>query len=275
MSGVDVPSAGLRLLAPPVSATPSAASRIALLRVDRGLCAAIPPDQVEEAERFLLAPVLRLAAGPWNADAAMPREGGYRTVLVVDGLMTLDVTLADRTISHLFTAGDPLRPWDRLSAVLPVTAGWSVGRGGATVALLEARFARAEQQWPALRAVIQERFAEQAAALVVRTAIAALPRVGQRVVGLLWQLADRWGTVRPEGVVINLALTHELLGRLVGARRPTVSLALRDLAADGLLTRTASRAWLLSHSSHAILKVGTRAVRAPGVSTSTRRPVGV
>src|SRR4029453_18353383 len=87
---------------------------------------------------------------------------------------------------------------------------------------------------------LHDRLAEQLDRATARAAIMALPRVEQRVLGLFWQLAERWGTVRPEGIAIELPLTHELIGQLIGARRPTVSLALQPLAHDGLLQRTAA-----------------------------------
>ena len=45
--------------------------------------------------------------------------------------------------------------------------------------------------------------------------------------------------------MIPLALTHRILGQLVGARRPTVSTALAELAERGELSRRADGAWLL------------------------------
>jgi len=50
--------------------------------------------------------------------------------------------------------------------------------------------------------------------------------------------------VTPGGTVLPLALTHETLGALVGARRPTVTLALGDLSERGAVLRQ-GRAWLL------------------------------
>jgi Crp-like helix-turn-helix domain len=82
-----------------------------------------------------------------------------------------------------------------------------------------------------------------------RTAITGLPRVEQRLLALFWQLADRWGVVRPEGIVIRLQLTHQFLGHLIAAKRPTVSLALAGLAADELLTRDDAAHWTLSPRS--------------------------
>jgi hypothetical protein len=47
-------------------------------------------------------------------------------------------------------------------------------------------------------------------------------------------------------VVVPLALTHEALGRLIGARRPTVTLALKALGAQERLLRRGDGAWLLA-----------------------------
>jgi Crp-like helix-turn-helix protein len=55
---------------------------------------------------------------------------------------------------------------------------------------------------------------------------------------------------------VPIALTHATLGRLIGARRPTVSLALKDLASRGLLERRSDGAWILSHAARGILHTG-------------------
>jgi hypothetical protein len=60
----------------------------------------------------------------------------------------------------------------------------------------------------------------------------------------MWHLAERWGRVGPEGVRVPLRLTHEALGRLVGARRPSVTTALSGLSKRGCLERTPA-GWLL------------------------------
>jgi CRP-like cAMP-binding protein len=98
----------------------------------------------------------------------------------------------------------------------------------------------------------------------VQAAISQLPRVELRVLALLWQLADRWGRVTPLGVEIDLELTHEALGRLIGAQRPTVSLALADLAEAGAVTRTARRRGLLGRGSRDLLRAAEPAPLAVG-----------
>src|SRR5262249_2728326 len=63
-----------------------------------------------------------------------------------------------------------------------------------------------------------------------------------------WTLAERWGRVEPDGVVVDLPLTHTSLGFLVGARRPTISRGLKNLAEDGLLVHDRG-AWTLAADS--------------------------
>ena len=53
---------------------------------------------------------------------------------------------------------------------------------------------------------------------------------------LLWHLASRWGRVEPGGIRLPLPLTHQLLGRLIGAERPSVSHALARLSRAGAVT---------------------------------------
>jgi hypothetical protein len=69
--------------------------------------------------------------------------------------------------------------------------------------------------------------------------------VDRRLTALFWHLADRWGRVSINGVIVPLALTHRMLGQLVGARRPTVSTALSKLADRGELVRQPDASWLL------------------------------
>lgn len=66
-----------------------------------------------------------------------------------------------------------------------------------------------------------------------------------RLLVLLWYLADRWGRVRPDGILVPLKLTHETLGRLIGARRPSVTTALHTLTEQGRISRSQERFWIL------------------------------
>jgi hypothetical protein len=81
--------------------------------------------------------------------------------------------------------------------------------------------------------------------LATTQAISQLTRVDRRLKALFWHLAERWGRVSGDGVIVPLALTHRILGQLVGARRPTVSTALSELADRGELVRRPDGSWLL------------------------------
>jgi CRP/FNR family cyclic AMP-dependent transcriptional regulator len=221
---------------------------VALLHVDAGLRAAVPADERAVAERVAIAPCRAVAPGPWSPQS-LDADGDAFGALLIRGLVTHETTIAHRRSAELFGPGDLLRPWPGFDSAVPATSRWASDDAGALVAVLDRRFLAAARRWPALFVVLHDRLAEQLDRATARAAIMALPRVEQRVLALFWQLADRWGTVRPEGIVIELGLTHELIGQLIGARRPTVSLALQPLTNDGLLQRTSTGCWLLAHDS--------------------------
>jgi CRP/FNR family cyclic AMP-dependent transcriptional regulator len=52
-------------------------------------------------------------------------------------------------------------------------------------------------------------------------------------------LADRWGYVAPDGIHLDLRLTHSTLARLACAQRPSVSTAIGRLGRSGVLRRDA------------------------------------
>jgi CRP/FNR family transcriptional regulator, cyclic AMP receptor protein len=67
-------------------------------------------------------------------------------------------------------------------------------------------------------------------------AIALEPRVERRLLLKIRQLADRWGRVTPRGVRLDLRLTHQELADMVGAVRESVTVSLRSLAKQRILT---------------------------------------
>ena len=91
------------------------------------------------------------------------------------------------------------------------------------------------------------RAAERAHTLAFNVAIHCLRHVHLRVLALLWHLADRFGRVTREGTHVPLPLSHADLAELVGAQRPSVSVALKRLADAGEVRRAPDNGWLLSH----------------------------
>ena len=183
------------------------------------------------------------ARGP-GPDAARP-TGGFG-LLVLDGLLSRRVSLAGRSSLELLGRGDLLRPWDdsRSGAPVPITAAVQT-LTETRVAVLDHAFAARVGEWPEVADVLCCRLVDRARWLTLHLIIARLPHVEARLLVLFWHLADRWGRVQRDGsVLVPLRLTHETLGALVSAERPTVTVALKRLTQRGAVERRADH-WLL------------------------------
>lgn len=218
---------------------------VRLLDADPELGEQLTPEERDLAGRALLVATRTLEPGPWD-----PREDPTETrpvggMLVLEGILTREIAFAGRRTTELLGASDVLRPWneDVEFEALPFSASWEV-HATCRLALLEDRFALVAGRWPALMAAVGERHIRRARGLAFQRAIAQLPRVDDRLLVLLWSMAERWGRVGPQGVRLPLSLPHRTLATLVGARRPSVTTALTGLTRDGLVERTTD-GWLL------------------------------
>ncbi len=240
---------------------------VSLLDVDPELTAGIG-DDVELARRVLTRPRYDIPEGTWSPELLCGHDSGAFGILLIEGAAVRQLDLVDRHSTWILGPGDVLQPATD-AGLIDCPVSWTALQPTAVV-VLDARFTRATQRWPSLGVNLHRRLLDQADRLALHAAISQLPRVERRVLALFWQLADRWGRVTPHGIEVPLALTHESIGRLAGAQRPTVTLALGSLADDALLTRTGNGTWLLAADSRDALSSG---FRSPGLR-STRRPGG-
>jgi CRP-like cAMP-binding protein len=231
-----------------------------LLTADPDLGEGIPLDELEQARRVLVAHAIRLDAGLWRPRTAS--ADGF-ALLVLRGALTREVHLGARRSAELVGPGDVVRPDRTTDSLLPHDVTWTVTEP-TILAVLDERFRQTARRWPSLSAALDERLLAQIDRLAVHVAIAQLGRVDLRILALFWHLADRWGRVTSQGVALPLKLTHDAVGRLVGAQRPTVTLALTDLAREGSVTRSASGGWLLDHDSRALLESPPATLRVVG-----------
>jgi len=205
----------------------------------------LEPDERAVAREELVAELLTVRAGKWAPE--IPRsEPGHLGLLVLDGLLAREVVLERPLATELVGRGDLLKPTDRdgRDAPIPFDVVWTVLQP-ARFAVLAPDFTRALGRWPpAIEAVVRGA-SSRVHCLAITMAVSNLRRVDARLLVLLWYLADRWGRVTPDGVVVPLRLTHETLAHLVGAQRPSVTTALRQLEDEGQLRRTRDRGWLL------------------------------
>ena len=167
-------------------------------------------------------------------------------MLILDGVVARDVRLEDVTSTELLGPGDVIHPATVSDAdrLLGDQVSWSV-LAECRVAVIDARCAQGLAGYPEVTTVLLERLERRSQRLARAQAIVALTRVDRRLLAMLWQLAERWGRVTSDGVLIPLDLSHRLLGQLVGARRPTIATAASELARQGLLRRRDDGAWLL------------------------------
>jgi CRP/FNR family transcriptional regulator, cyclic AMP receptor protein len=216
---------------------------VSILDVDSELGEAMDPKSRALAQRHALARLERLERGRWRAEDAGARHG--LGLLVVDGLLLREVSLAGRHTAELLGPGDLFRPADEdaeLDAV-PVRTGWLVCEP-ARVAILDHRFTAIVGRWPELVDALFARAARRSRRLGVQLAITRVTRVDERLLIVLWHLAERWGRVRADGVHLPLSVTHDTLARLVGARRPSVTTGLGRLARLGMVERVRG-GWVL------------------------------
>jgi CRP-like cAMP-binding protein len=210
----------------------------------KGLLLAVSPAERRLARQmFVSCPQHALRAGtvlseldPWNV----------KLLVVDEGIVAL-VTAAgsQQTVIALARQGDLLAPPTReeqiraltdarLIAVSPDAYERLLGIPGVARALLESLLEALDQRQQSLagtRGTHAERLQET-----------------------LYRLARDYGRVCTEGVEIDLPLTHELLGQMVGSARETVSGTLARFQREGLLVRN-GRTYRLSVAPH-ILECG-------------------
>jgi hypothetical protein len=156
-------------------------------------------------------------------------------LLVVRGVIVAYERVCDRVAAVLFGRGELLAPAeDDQDEFVGCEVGWQVLEP-TRLAILDAAFAQRIRAWPQIAHALLRRSARRSHNLAIQRAIISQPRLELRLVLLLWHLASRFGKVEPGGVRLPLPLTHQLLGRLAGAERPSVTHALGRLTASELI----------------------------------------
>ena len=160
------------------------------------------------------------------------------------GLVQREVLLLRSVSVELLGPGDLIDLREQPDELLPTATSFAA-LATTEISLFNAAALQGLTGRPDVVRLLVEQAASQHRRMALHRAICQLPRVDERLPAFLWLLAERWGRVGRSGVHVPMRLSHEILGRLVGARRPTVSLALRGLAETGAVTRGPDGTWLL------------------------------
>ena len=226
----------------PRHADPRAPRMVQLLVADPGFAEGIPAADRAVATRSLALPAFQLGAGPWS-ERATRLLAHERLLLIVSGLVAREVALNGRLVTQLLGPGDIVFAGPDEADALGCAAHLHVDQT-AGLAVLGERFRAGTRVWPSLSQRLEERLIAQLWRASREAAILVLPHIEDRVRATLWHLAETWGRVRVDGVLLPLPLTHRRIGRMSGAQRSTVTLALRELAERGEARRV-PEGWLL------------------------------
>jgi CRP/FNR family cyclic AMP-dependent transcriptional regulator len=221
-------------------------SVVHVLDHDPDLAEHLGPEDFDEARDQLIARVVRFPRGDWTI-APQDIDGSEDLgLLLIDGLLIRKVTVGHRTCAELLGPGDVTQPWLRAGpdASVGTEVNWQVARA-LRLALLDREFLLRASRWPAISAAISRRMMLRVHWLSFHLAVCHLRRLDDRLLLVLWHLADRWGRVTPRGIEIELPLTHSLLAAVVGAHRPSVTNAVRRLADAGLIEPRSRARWIL------------------------------
>jgi hypothetical protein len=230
---------------------------VGVLDVDPELGEKLPPEEFEAARTALLARTIAVETGPWHPMQLFSEDDHPSLgLLLLEGVMTRQLSLAGRPSTELLGAGDLLRPWDMDSelGMIPVEIQWQA-LVRTRFAILDQRFLLTAARWPAVIDGLAGRGARRSRWLAFQLGMKQIMRVEGRLLVLLWALSERWGVMTPLGVHLRLKLTHEALGKLVGARRPSVTTAIGALTEAGAIERVSDGYRLYGDATEALQRV--------------------
>jgi hypothetical protein len=230
-------------------------SSIPIVDADPDLADLLDPQDLERARREALARVQRLSPGEWDAASAREPAEHHRGFLIIDGLLSRTVDVLGRRCVELVGQGDVMRPWqwDEMGSHVRAEIGWTVLEP-TRLAVLDHALVVRMVPWPQLGLELFNRGTRRAHHLAVALAIAHHQRVDDRLVLTLWHLAERWGRVHPDGIVVPLPLSHQRLADLVGAQRQSVTTAMGGLSRAGTVSRRDNGDWVLHGEPPAALR---------------------
>jgi CRP/FNR family cyclic AMP-dependent transcriptional regulator len=217
-----------------------------VLDYDPDLAEDLSDEQLALARRQVTADLVQYPTGPWPVGPDDFDQSASFGLLLIDGLLAREVTVAEYTCAELLGPGDVLQPWLRVGPDESVATevDWDVVQP-VRAAVLDRGFSAAVSRWPEIPAAVSRRLMQRTHWLAFHLAICGLRRVEERLLLVLWHFADRWGTVTPEGIRLDMRLTHDLLAAVTGSRRPSVTNGLRRLTDEGRIRPQPRSRWLL------------------------------
>lgn len=215
-----------------------------ILRDDPELALGLSEEDRRAAMSLFRAPVIQISGQRWTP----PHYDAARTfgLIILDGLLGRRVRVGRTVGTELLGVGDILRPWDdeQPFELVPATLDWRVF-SPTRLAVLDDRITTLIGRRAQLMVNFSGRIMRQSRRATYLMVVSHLPRIEDRVLATLWHIASTCGKVTPDGVNIPFRITHEVLGEIVGAHRPSVTVAIQTLETRGRLIRTATNGFIL------------------------------
>lgn len=186
-------------------------------------------------------PEMTLEPGPWVLPQPASTELAY---MVTAGMLLRRVTIEGGNSVELVGKGDLLLPWRGEGASFARSEWVVIDR--ARLAVLDLRPGSPLTRSTDLASTVVQRAIDRARWLSLQSAIMSIVGIEERLRALLWALAERWGEPVPGGAEIEVNVPQSVLAEMVGARRPTVSLALGALTERGDLLASEPGRWVLA-----------------------------
>src|SRR4051812_38881210 len=203
----------------------------------------VAPERLPAARRALRARAMVVRKGRWDAACDADLVEGGIGFLILDGALVRCVSAAHRTSGELLGPGDVMRP-DPQPTELEFGTYWRA-ISDLRVAVLDARFTRAAALVPETLPALMASVGRRTGAVGRQLVIVQSQAVETRILATLHYLAERWGWMTADGLVLPGFLSHGTLALLLGARRPSVTSAMVRLAASGQVVRREDGRWLL------------------------------
>src|SRR3954454_23706536 len=164
-----------------------------VLHHDADLADAVPPQKRVQAARESVAAVVRVRRGKWDARAPAEHTRGGHGFLLLEGLLVRRVGIGDRFAAELLGPGDLLRPLehDGEEATLPFAATWRVLEP-LRLALLDGAWSARMAAFPGVGVELTARAMLRSRRLANMFVITSHPHLEERLVLLMWELADRY-----------------------------------------------------------------------------------
>jgi CRP/FNR family transcriptional regulator, cyclic AMP receptor protein len=179
-----------------------------VLEVDPDLGRNIDPAESEAARRACRRELLRVPRGPWQPPPQTANRTDLVAFIIVDGLLARELGLREYYMVELLGHGDVLEPPIVAERLRVTTETRLTAVSELVVLVLGQPFVGAAARWPALLTTLQRRLEAQRESLAILGLITHLPNAQHRLLLMLCHLAERWGYVTADGIVLPWPLNQ-------------------------------------------------------------------